>query len=235
MRPRARSGLDPAATAALAALVLAAPAAGAVQTYTSAPAAVIPDALPPGPGTPQSVSDTLTVPDSGAIHDLDVTVTVRHPGHGDLSIDLTHPGGAVTVRLINTEGGPGDGLTDVTFDDEAAAPPPGFLVNGTCLVSQSYRPAPGSLSAFDGLDLAGTWTLTVSDHFTGDASDCDCDGSTVGPDCPRTLDEWSLTVDFAGEVTGGEPVLTCGELFVLLALILLLLAILWLLVSKARP
>lgn len=235
MRSRPRSGLHPAAAAALAALGLAAPAAAAVQTYSSAPAAVIPDALPPGPGTPQSVSDTLTVPDGGVIQDLDVTVTIRHPGHGDLSIDLTDPSGAVTARLINTEGGPGDGLTDVTFDDEAAALPPGFVVNGTCLVSQSYRPAPDSLAVFDGLDVDGTWTLTVSDHFTGDASDCDCDGSVVGPDCARTLDEWSLTVDFAGESGGGEPVLGCREVFLLLALILLLLAILWLLVSKARP
>lgn len=225
---------------ALALLVLAVPALPAepasatVRTYSSAPAAVIPDALPPGPGTPQSVSDTIAVPDSGAIQDVDVTVTIQHPGHGDLSIELTDPGGGVTVRLINTEGGPGDGLSNVTFDDEAAGLPPGFVVNGTCLVDQTYQPAPGSLADFDGLEVNGTWTLTVADNFTSDASDCDCDGFVVGPDCPRTLDEWSLTIDFEGD-DAGPPPLGCSEVFILIAVILLLLAILWLLVSKARP
>lgn len=222
--------------AALAVSALAAPAGAAVRTYTSAPAAVIPDALPPGPGTPRSISDTLAVPDRGAAADVDVTVTIRHPGHGDLSIELTDPSGTVTVLLINTEGGPGDGLSNVRFDDEATGLPPGFVVNGTCLVDESYQPAPGALSAFDGLEIHGTWTLTVSDNFTSDAADCDCDGFVLGPDCPRTLDEWSLEIDFEAEAGDGElPRLGCREILVLIVIILVLLAILWLLVSRARP
>lgn len=233
--PSGRGGSTLASSvAAFLSLFLAAPpATAAVQTYSSAPAAAIPEALPPGPGTPQSVTDAIVVPDSGTINDVDVTVTLRHPEHGDLSLALTDPSGTLTVTLINTEGGPGDGLTNVTFDDESATTPPGFVVNGTCLVDETYRPDPGSLSAFDGLDVHGTWLLTVSDNFVGDAVDCDCDGFVVGPACPRTLDEWSLTFDFEGEA--GEPVLGCREIVLLIALILLMLAILWLLVSRTRP
>ncbi len=217
------------------ALTTANAATAAVQTYTSTPAAIIPDALPPGPGTPQIVNDTLVVNDSGSINDLDLTVTIQHPGHGDLSIDLTDPSGAVTVRVIATEGGPGDGLSNVTFDDEATALPPGFVVNGTCLVGQTYQPAPDALSAFDGLDVNGTWTITVRDHFSSDAADCDCDGFVVGPTCPRTLDEWSITVDFESEGGDGPPRLSCAEILILILVILALLAILWLLASKLRP
>lgn len=213
----------------------AAALAAAVHTYESSPEAVVPEALPPRPGEPQSVSDTLVVADRGTIRDLDVTVTVRHPGHGDLAIDLTAPGGAVTARLIENEGGPGDGFANVTFDDEATELPPGFTVDGTCLTDRRYRPAPGSLAVFDGLEVQGTWTLTITDSFVGDAPDCDCDASTIGPECPRSLVAWSLTVDVDAGDEEEAPRLGCIEVLVLIAVILVLLAILWLLVSKTRP
>lgn len=183
---------------AMLALAGAGAAFAATMTYTSMPAAFIPDALPPGPGTPQSVTDTIVVPDTGSINDINVTVTLFHPGLNDISLRLTDPTGTVTVSLIETETGPGDGFIDVTFDDEAAGGPPGFITNGTCLGPVSYTVTPGnSLSDFDGLEVNGTWTLQVVDNFFSDASDCDCDGFVVGPNCPRTLDEWSMEIDFS--------------------------------------
>jgi subtilisin-like proprotein convertase family protein len=194
-------------------LGLAAGAAADVQTYSSSPNAFIPDALPPGPGTPQSVTDTILVGDSGTINDLEVTVTVRHPQTADVAIDLTDPSGTVTVRLFNRDGGVGDGLYDVTFDDEAGGPPPDFLTNGQCLVSTSFTPS-GNLSDFDGLELQGTWTITVTDHAFSDASDCDCDGLDVGPSCPRTLDEWSMEIDFTPTPDNLAPVAQCQDVTV---------------------
>jgi len=191
-------------------LSLAAAASADVMIYSSSPNAFIPDALPPGPGTPQSVTDTILVGDSGTINDIDVTLTVRHPQTADVSIDLTDPSGTVTVRLFNRDGGVGDGLYDVTFDDEAAGPPPGFLSNGQCLVSTSFT-ASGNLSDFDGLELQGLWTITVTDNASGDASDCDCDGLNVGPACPRTLDQWSMEIDFS---TNAAPVAQCQDVTV---------------------
>lgn len=164
------------------------------RTYTRTPALFIQEALPPGPGTPQPVTDDLVITDTGTIGDLDVNVTVQLPEHGELIFDLTSPSGT-TVRFLSTEGGPGDGLQNVTFDDEASGLPPSFVVNGTCWVDQDFQPAPDSFSAFDGESITGTWTLTVADAFVGDAVDCDCDGFVVGPACPRTLDEWSLVID----------------------------------------
>jgi subtilisin-like proprotein convertase family protein len=194
-------------------LGLAAGAAADVQTYSSSPNAFIPDALPPGPGTPQSVTDTILVGDSGTINDLNVTLTVRHPQTADVAIDLTDPSGTVTVRLFNRDGGVGDGLYDVTFDDEAGGPPPGFLTNGQCLVATSFTPN-GNLSDFDGLELQGTWTITVIDHAFSDASDCDCDGLDVGPSCPRTLDEWSMEIDFTPTPDNLAPVAQCQDVTV---------------------
>ncbi len=165
-----------------------------VQTYTRTPALSIPEALPPGPGTPQPVTDTMEITDTGTVGDLNIVVSAQLPEHGELILDLTSPSGT-TVRFLNTEGGPGDGLQSVRFDDEAAAPPPSFVVNGTCWINDNFQPAPDALSAFDGEPINGTWTLTVADAFVGDAVDCDCDGFTVGPACPRTLDEWTLEID----------------------------------------
>lgn len=194
-------------------LGLAAGAAADVQTYSSSPNAFIPDALPPGPGTPQSVTDTILVGDSGTIDDLNVTLTVRHPQTADVAIDLTDPTGTVTVRLFNRDGGVADGLYDVTFDDEAGGPPPDFLTNGQCMVSTSFTPS-GNLSDFDGLELQGLWTITVTDHAFSDASDCDCDGLDVGPSCPRTLDEWSMEIDFTPTPDNLAPVAQCQDVSV---------------------
>lgn len=172
------------------------------RVYTRTPALFIPEASSPGPGTPNPVTDSLVISDTGVIGDLDVRVTAQLPEHGELILDLTSPNGTL-VRFLSTEGGPGDGLQNVTFDDEASGVPPSFVVNGTCWVNESFQPAPDSFSAFDGESIEGTWTLTVADAFVGDAVDCDCDGFVVGPACPRTLDEWSLVIDCDAQPT--EP------------------------------
>ncbi len=188
-----------------------APAAGAaVSTYTSTPGAFIPDALPPGPGTPQSVSDSLLVGDAGTLVGITVTVTIEHPELADVEIDLTDPSGLVTVRLFDREAGVADGLFDVTFDDAASSPPPDFLTNGQCLTGSTFLPAE-SLAAFAGVPIAGSWTLTVSDAGYSDASDCDCDGFVVGPACPRTLDSWSMEIEYS---TNQPPVASCHDVTV---------------------
>ena len=173
-------------------------ACNGVRSYTSTPALFIPDALLPGPGTPQPVNTTLAISDTGTINDLNVSVTVHLPEHGELVLDLTSPGGT-TVRFKDTAGGVGDGLENVTFDDEAGGPPPNFVTNGVCWVNQDFQPAPDSLSDFDGEAINGTWTLTVTDVTAQDAVDCDCDGFVLGPACPRTLDEWTLEIDCSSE------------------------------------
>lgn len=87
--------------------------------------------------------------------------------HNEIGFQLRGPAGQV-VNLALANAGPWTGNTampgpvDVTFDDEAAGPPPsGTPVAGT------YRPRT-PLSAFDNTDPRGVWRLEAQDSAGGD-------------------------------------------------------------------
>ena len=109
-----------------------------------------------------TVTSTLTIPTGGTINDLNVVnLAGTHTWVNDLAITLTSPGGT-TVTLWEDICDDEDNF-DVNFDDEAAAgalpcPP----VGGGIYQSQDL------LSAFDGENMSGTWTLSVSDVFNED-------------------------------------------------------------------
>jgi subtilisin-like proprotein convertase family protein len=146
--------------------------------------AAIPDADPTG-----GVSSTLTIPSSGRIDRLRVTVGMN-PAHtwvGDLTVSLRSPSGT-TVDLLERPGfGPFDGAGsdldwsgDVTFDDAAASsiqevPPSGV----TTTIGGLYVPDQ-PLAAFAGQNRAGTWTLRVTDSAFGDTG---------------SLHDWSIETD----------------------------------------
>ena len=178
-------------------LLVTAVAGAAVNTYSTSPALVVPDV--------STVTSTINVPDSGTLNSITVTLTLEHPQIADVTIRLTDPSGAVSVLVFNRLSGVADGIYNVTFDDAASGPPPFFLTNGQCLSSTSYQPAE-PLSGFAGVQIAGNWTLTVSDLAGADAVDCDCDPINVGPPCPRTLDSWSMRIDYS---TNHPPVALC--------------------------
>jgi uncharacterized repeat protein (TIGR01451 family) len=100
--------------------------------------------------------------------DLNARVKLAHAFVGDLSIDLTSPGGE-TVTMLDRPGlgfwGPGgcpDDDIDMTFDDTGSLPWP--CQEPIPAISGTVRPAE-LLAAFDGLESAsGAWTLTVRDH-----------------------------------------------------------------------
>jgi PEP-CTERM motif len=73
------------------------------------------------------------------------------------------------VNLVNagTYSGstPGTGVQTVTFDDEAAT-----TVGGPLVITGSFRPV-GSLSAFDGENASGLWTLFIQDTVGADRLD----------------------------------------------------------------
>lgn len=141
----------------------------------------IPDSDPTG------ASSSIVIGDSFSITDLNVTLDINHSWVGDLIITLSN--GSTSVELINRPGVPELGsvgyswnLAGVyTFDDGAATSfesignGPGTAFN---LPSGSYAPE-NALAAFNGLDSAGTWTLTISDNAFLDTG---------------TLNSWSLTV-----------------------------------------
>lgn len=116
-----------------------------------------------------SVSDTQNIGDSGTIGDVNVRVVITHTFLGDLIIDVEH--NLTTVRLWDRQCSSDDNM-DVIFDD--AGDP---VICGTPTVG-TFEPVQ-PLSAFNGGDLFGDWTLTVSDNA----------GLDVG-----TLNSWELII-----------------------------------------
>jgi hypothetical protein len=124
----------------------------------------------------------LTVTTHGTIQDVNITIDFAKcdtPGtnssgacaglgnsfNNEIIFRLVSPNGDV-VSLVEegtyTNGTrPGIGRIQVTFDDEAAAPVGPVLAPGT------YRPVT-PLSAFDGLDMYGTWNLYIENTDYGD-------------------------------------------------------------------
>ena len=156
----------------LVALVTASAAhAQSAITYSNIIPAVLPDNNCTVAGT---TSRTFVVPFSYIVADVDIGVLVTHTYRSDLRINLISPAGTNVVVMTWTGNvQAGDNLNDL-FNDEAAAaitthvaaandpltpvPPP---------YSHSFRPS-ALLSAFDGQDAAGTWTMTICDAVGAD-------------------------------------------------------------------
>ncbi len=134
---------------------------------------------PPQPisSTSPPASHSFDVPLGGAVQDVDVDITLTHTWVADLVISVAHLG--TTVTLFNHQCGGEENFSGTVWDDEACCP----IV---CLDGHvgTFRPF-GPLSAFDGLDAAGPWSITVTDTVSGDNGQ---------------LTQWSLHL-----TTGGEP------------------------------
>jgi subtilisin-like proprotein convertase family protein len=136
---------------------------GLTADYVSTPGAPIDNLLPPA-------VDLIVVAESFLIADLDVDFIATHTWIGDIVVTLEGPDGT-TVVLQNQICGNVDN-EDVIFDDEA-----GPIV---CASPVTGGTPDNPLSAFDGGDALGIWTITVADLVGGDAG---------------TLDQWSLHFD----------------------------------------
>ncbi|MBI4717701.1 MAG: proprotein convertase P-domain-containing protein [Planctomycetes bacterium] len=156
---------------------------------TSGLPATIPDNNPTG------VSRSLSIPSSGTVLDLNLDLLITHTWNGDLSIELSH--GGVTARVIDRPGSPSFGLEGfdddgfgITLDDSAVLNIETYTSAGP-QVRGTFTPSPQSLSAFNGMDRAGTWTLRVWDQAGQDS------GSLV---------EWGLwiTTPAAAACTRGD-------------------------------
>jgi subtilisin-like proprotein convertase family protein len=144
---------------------------GGVEIYESSPGLAIPD------GTGQYVCDTITVPDSFTITDLDVDLVVDHTWVGDLCVTLSKDGGPSIqlIQRINYDG-PCDGSgccgcsnndLDLILDDEGGNGP---IDDDPCdggPLTGNYVPDE-ALSIYDSLDAAGDWTLCVNDNAGAD-------------------------------------------------------------------
>lgn len=156
-----------------------------VPTFQSAsPGTAIPDNNPTG------VNVTMTLP-SGTISDMDVRLdSITHTWVGDLKMTLTSPGGT-SVVLMNRpgaggNGSSGDNFTNTVLDDEADTPIEAIGPTGP--FTGSWRPDE-PLSAFDGQERGGTWTLNVSDNAGADLGTINTWSLATGRDCSTTAPE----------------------------------------------
>lgn len=103
----------------------------------------------------------INVPDSLTITDLNVDLSIDHTYVSDLRIRLIAPDGT-SVLLVNRRGGSRDNVR-VVFDDEATSSIASVAGN----LSGTFRPEQ-ALTAFDGKNAAGRWTLEIVDLATQD-------------------------------------------------------------------
>lgn len=130
------------------------------------------------------VSSDLSFGEGMSVVDVRVTqLQIRHSYLSDLQVDLIH--GGTTVRVQDRICG---GLQDLGTDgpgvslDDAASGPIGGVCNFTdpAVPSGSYTPS-NPLSAFDGANPQGTWTLRIEDVFSIDGG---------------ALENWCLSITY---------------------------------------
>lgn len=133
----------------------------------------VPKAIPDYSGSPGSVSSTLTVSGfTGVLTDVNATLNLTHTFDSDLIVKLKSPAGT-EVTLINRVGNDGDNFSNTTLDDDFSFNPIG---SGSAPFSSTFSPS-SPLSAFNGENPNGVWTLTITDNASNDTG---------------TLNSWSL-------------------------------------------
>jgi len=155
---------------------------GTPTTYSGSPNIAIPD----GGGSGNPATHTINVPDSFTIGDVNVRTTVTHTWVGDLVITLQH--GTTTITIVDRPGYSGTGFgcgadnySNNILDDEGTGAIESQCVNN--LTSPPNYTPNQALSAFDGQNSSGAWTIRVSDNATSDTG---------------TLNAWSVVISPVG-------------------------------------
>ncbi len=142
-------------------------------------------------GVDTTISE-ITFYGTGVIKDVNVlNMLIVHDRIGDLNITLTSPTGTV-VTLGDQPGVPVSMLgceeadISASFDDLASSPAEAF--ENSCdtpspAISGTFQPI-NPLSAFNGEDVNGVWTLTVTDT------------TSAAPATMGFIDSWSLQIDY---------------------------------------
>ena len=104
-----------------------------------------------------ATSQIVVAGSNGPIFDVNVRINMTHTWDADMQFTLVSPSGT-RVLMINQVGGSADNFTNTVLDDEAAT----AITAGVAPFTGSFRPA-NPLSAFDGGNANGTWTLEMND------------------------------------------------------------------------
>jgi uncharacterized repeat protein (TIGR01451 family) len=116
-----------------------------------------------------TVSRTFVVGTNYIVSDINLGVSLSHSYRSDLQITLTSPSNT-TVQIMTNVGGSANNLS-VLFDDEAASAVSGHTSNDSTSAvppyQRTFRPT-AALTAFDGENAAGTWTMVICDSVAQD-------------------------------------------------------------------
>ena len=126
------------------------------------------------PSGANTVTSTLIIPSGANISDVNVNMDITHTWVNDLTVRITSPAGT-TVSLV-TNPCTSVALNNIvaTFDDSGST----YTCSNNPAISGIIIPVQ-ALSAFNGQNSTGTWTLTVVDGFNLDGG---------------ALNAWSLDV-----------------------------------------
>lgn len=157
---------------------------GTAHTYASGTVNL---AIPDGGGAGNPAVHTINVPDSFVVGDVNVRNLITHTWVGDVSVTLQH--GTTTVTLIDRPGYSGSGygcsadnFNNAVLDDEGTG-----AIESQCVANltspPNYTPN-AALSAFDGQNSSGSWTIRVYDSATSDTG---------------TLNSWAVIISEIGD------------------------------------
>lgn len=150
--------------------------------------------IPDGSGTScvAPVQKTFTIADSFTISDLNLALNITHPYRDDFNLSLTSPAGTVVDLTTRAAIGANADNINVVFDDEATINYIDDTSNHSLPASDRPRVPLSPLSAFDGENSTGIWTLSM----------CDSWGNDTGIYIFATLDIFGPTT--GGPATTGE-------------------------------
>lgn len=124
------------------------------DTYTNNTPLAVPDNMPGSP-----VTNTISVPATGTLSDVNIGLNVQHSYPQDLNIRIIHPDATPDVVWANACAGNND--FNVTLSDGS----PVF----TCVAAMNGTFSPSNpLSVFNNKPSNGTWTLSVYDNANVD-------------------------------------------------------------------
>ena len=166
----------------------------------------VPQTIPaPSGSTPGTVSSSIVVPDSfvvqgdttsSGISGLRVQLNLTYPYDPDLTATLYYDMGQAGQVEVPLFSGVGKGIrtanfTNTVFDDNASTP----IQNGSAPFFATFNPQM-PLSAFAGLNAAGTWTLVIQNATA----------ASGGTGATGSLLSWSLSFQKPLPTSGlGEP------------------------------
>ena len=143
----------------------------------------VPKSIPDGPNGIVTSILNISPSNTDTVNDVNVHITITHTWIRDLRISLiAHPDPLnpdSILEVVLLERFPGDSTTNMTdciFDDEAAD----SIYGGIPPFTGVYQPL-NLLSQFDGLPLAGEWTLKIIDQFHLDTGSVQAWGLDFNP------------------------------------------------------